>query len=200
VNYSLTLLTVLWLLFGFSHSFLADLKVKNTFYRLFGLSRTSYRVFYNISAFVFLTAILYLQIVTPSQLLYQATSFTVLLSLSLCLFGAILMMLCVIKYFKQLSGIFKESTIPKLETGGLHRFVRHPLYFGTIVFVIGLLLYFPYIKNAVAAFIVIVYTIVGAVFEEKKLVQTFGNDYKEYQQAVPMIFPWQKSKTRTSGS
>ena len=200
MNYSLTLLTVLWLFFGFSHSLLADLKVKNSFYRLFGFNYTSYRVFYNIVAFVFLTTILYLQVVTTSPLLYQPTTFTMLLSLSLCLFGATIMLLCVIKYFKQLSGMFKESTVPKLETGGLHRFVRHPLYFGTIVFVVGLLLYFPYVKNAVAAAIVIVYTIIGAVFEEKKLVQTFGNDYKEYQQAVPMIFPWRKSKTRTSGS
>ena len=198
MNYSLTLLTVLWLFFGFSHSLLADLKVKNSFYRLFGFNYTSYRVFYNIVAFVFLTTILYFQIVTASRLLYKPTTFTMLLSLSLCLFGAIIMLLCVIKYFKQLSGMFKESTVPKLETSGLHRFVRHPLYFGTIVFVVGLLLYFPYVKNAVAAAIVIVYTIIGAAFEEKKLVQTFGNDYKEYQQVVPMIFPWPKSKARTS--
>ncbi len=198
MNYSLTLLTILWLLFGISHSFLADLKVKASFYRLFGFTYAGYRVFYNIFAFIFLTAIIYLQIVTPSKLVFRSSTVTFLLSLSFCLFGAIVMVLCVFKYFKQLSGMFRESAVPKLETGGLHRFVRHPLYLGTIVFVGGLLLYFPYVKNAIAAFIVIVYTIIGAFFEEKKLLKTFGREYKDYQRVVPMIFPWPKRKSMSS--
>ena len=189
MNISLITLATLWLLFGFSHSLLADLRVKHAFYHHLGFIETSYRVFYNLFAFVFLTVLLYLQIVIDSTLIFKTTTGTVALALLIGFLGVIIMLLCILKYFKQLSGAFIESATPKLETGGLHQHVRHPLYLGTILFIIGLVIYFPYLKNFVAAFIVTGYTVVGAFFEERKLVKTFGEDYLKYQRDVPMLIP-----------
>jgi len=200
MNYSLTLLIVLWLLFGISHSLLADLRVKNALYRTFSFTPTSFRVFYNLFAFVFLTALLYLQIVIPGTLLFERTVLTESLAFLVGSVGAIIMVLCVFKYFKQLSGIFRESVTPKLETGGLHQLVRHPLYLGTILFIAGLLLYFPYLKNAIAAVIITAYTIIGTFFEERKLLKTFGKAYGKYQEEVPMIFPWPGKRNKKSAS
>lgn len=200
MKYSLTVLGLLWVVFGVSHSILADLRVKNVLYRTFKISPKTYRVFYNLFAGFFLTALAYLQVVWHSTLLFQPTTTTKLLSLVVGTAGVAIMVVCVVKYFRQLSGMFTESLIPKLETGGLHQFVRHPLYLGTIIFILGLLLYFPYVKNAIAAVIICTYTVIGALLEERKLVHTFGEAYRKYQEEVPMILPWtfSRKKKRTS--
>lgn len=88
-----------------------------------------------------------------------------------------------------MSGVFEESKTSRLHTDGLHRFVRHPLYFGTILFLLGLGLYFPTVANLVTIFIFSTYTVIGTHYEEMKLVDQFGSAYQEYQRKVPAIFP-----------
>lgn len=70
---------------------------------------------------------------------------------------------------------------------GLYRWMRHPLYTG------GLLLIWltPVMTvNTLTLIIVLsIYLVVGAVFEEHRLVQEFGEQYTAYQQQVPMLIP-----------
>jgi protein-S-isoprenylcysteine O-methyltransferase Ste14 len=79
---------------------------------------------------------------------------------------------------------------------GWNNVVRHPLYLGTIISVAGLFILLPSEKMALSAFLIFCYTLIGTVWEEKKLVDTFGDDYIKYQEDVSMLFPfrWLKQK------
>ena len=92
----------------------------------------------------------------------------------------------------QLSGLkalMQNSTSNELMITGIHKYVRHPLYAGTFVFIWGLLVFFPYFSLLVADIVITVYTLIGLRFEEQKLVREFGNDYEEYKKKVPLIMP-----------
>ena len=96
------------------------------------------------------------------------------------------------KYFFSLSGIsvfYKQQAPVVLELGGLNRYVRHPLYFGTLLFIWALFFIFPYLNNLLACCVITFYTVLGARLEEKKLVMQFGEQYISYKQRVPMLIP-----------
>jgi protein-S-isoprenylcysteine O-methyltransferase Ste14 len=106
------------------------------------------------------------------------------------------MSISILKYFMQVSGL-KELIEEKTgdESGnelmitGIHKFVRHPLYTGTFVFVWGLLIIFPYASVLIIDVIITVYTLIGLQFEERKLEREFGAAYKLYKKKVPMLIP-----------
>ena len=69
---------------------------------------------------------------------------------------------------------------PELKMNGIHKYVRHPLYSGTILFVAGLFFIFPTLSNLIAAGLLIGYILIGITFEEKKLKKEFGKAYIQY--------------------
>jgi protein-S-isoprenylcysteine O-methyltransferase Ste14 len=71
---------------------------------------------------------------------------------------------------------------------GPYRWVRHPLYF----FVIVLIWSCPDLTADRLLFNLLWtgWIIVGALLEERDLVKTFGQAYRDYQQQVPMLLPW----------
>ena len=72
-------------------------------------------------------------------------------------------------------------------TGGLHRYVRHPLYSTSLVF---LYLISPMTVNRLALVASFnVYFFIGSIFEEGKLVREFGQAYQIYQRRVPRLVP-----------
>ena len=185
-----------WILYCFFHSFLANDYIKKWIHRFTGIGVPAYRIVYNIFALVYLFVLLRFQIGLKSTLLFHPIMASKAIALLLIIFGNTIMLLCIIKYFKQLSGIYKIKGAGILQTDGLHKWVRHPLYFGTFIFLIGLVVYYPLLKNMIATSIIILYTLAGAWLEEKKLILTFGEAYKSYQQKVPMIIPGLKWHSR----
>lgn len=87
------------------------------------------------------------------------------------------------------SSIFTPVPASELKINGIHRFVRHPLYSGTILFVWGLFFVFPFLNNLIAAVLLTLYVLIGIIFEEKKLKIEFGKKYEEYISNVPMLIP-----------
>ncbi len=80
-----------------------------------------------------------------------------------------------------------------LITSGPYRYVRHPIYFFTIIEVLGCTL----IPNAFFAFslALFVYTpllLLRLFLEEKALIQKFGSTYLEYRATVPCLIPFLK--------
>jgi protein-S-isoprenylcysteine O-methyltransferase Ste14 len=71
---------------------------------------------------------------------------------------------------------------PLLNTRGLYGFVRHPMYFAWALVVFGT----PVMTGTRAAFAVIstAYLMLAIPFEERSLVQTFGDDYLRYSEQV----------------
>jgi protein-S-isoprenylcysteine O-methyltransferase Ste14 len=81
-----------------------------------------------------------------------------------------------------------------LVTSGLFRICRHPMYLTTILaWTIT-----PVMSLDRLAFIIYtcLYGSIGLVFEERKLVQIFGQAYIDYQQRVPAIIPFSIWKTK----
>lgn len=81
----------------------------------------------------------------------------------------------------------KEYTQLRFGTPILYRHVRHPLYLGWL---------FAFwatpamtIAHLVFAIATTAYIFIAIQLEEKDLIDAYGNDYKRYREAVPMILP-----------
>jgi protein-S-isoprenylcysteine O-methyltransferase Ste14 len=74
-----------------------------------------------------------------------------------------------------------------LKIKGPYRYMRHPVYFFSILF----LILRPYmdLSYLIIVFGFIVYFYFGSYYEERKLIRMFGEEYRAYQRAVPRIFP-----------
>lgn len=81
----------------------------------------------------------------------------------------------------------REYTQLRFGTPLLYRHIRHPLY-------LGWLLAFWATPNMTIAHLVFaiattLYVFMAIQFEEKDLLDTFGDDYRRYRESVPMIVP-----------
>ena len=86
----------------------------------------------------------------------------------------------------------------KLNPTGILSLIRHPWYAGGILFVWtahGSMDTAALITNVILT----AYLIVGATLEERKLVVEFGDEYRKYQQRVPMLMPvpWRRIANST---
>lgn len=79
---------------------------------------------------------------------------------------------------------YEESK--KITFKGALRVVRHPYYLSGILILWGRPLY---IKDMILNVIFTAYFIIGALNEERKLLKTFGKDYRHYKSRVPMLIP-----------
>ncbi|HEX6429829.1 MAG TPA: isoprenylcysteine carboxylmethyltransferase family protein [Niastella sp.] len=186
------ILVLLWVLFGILHSVLAAGWCKQLMQRWLGMNYKYYHFSYSVFAAVSLIGILVFQYTMHSYLLYEAPVWVKLLLCLLVLTGLFIMLVVIRKYFFSLSGIsvfYKQQPPTVLEQSGLHRYVRHPLYFGTLLLIWSLFFVFPYLNNLLACIVITLYTVWGARLEEKKLVAQFGGKYVIYKQKVPMIIP-----------
>jgi methanethiol S-methyltransferase len=183
------LLCFQWVLYCVFHSLLANNKVKNFFYSCFKISSIGYRLGFNLLSIVWLMALIYYQARIISWEIFTPNLYTGILSVTLIVIGGIIMIVCIFKYFNQLSGLPIQKISVQLQTNGMHGWVRHPLYLGTILFLAGLFILWPLMKNLLVMGIIIIYTLAGAWLEEDKLITQFGDAYLKYKEKVPMILP-----------
>ncbi len=183
------ILAVLWIIYCFFHSFLANGHVKSRVTGSLKISNATYRILYNLFALGTLGWLLYVHANINSPEIFHSNMFIKIVAGIFIVGGLSIMLACIAKYFKQLSGLFKESSQSHLQTGGMHQWVRHPLYSGTFLFLIGLALLWPLYSNALAVFVLIAYTVGGTLLEEQKLLVEYGNEYRIYKRRVPMLFP-----------
>jgi methanethiol S-methyltransferase len=187
------ILAFAWVVYCVLHSVLAAASVKTVMGKWLGKNFRYYRFAYTIFSFVGLVAILLYQVNITSPLLFQSNGIVQWTGIIFAAFGASFVLLNIFKYFMQLSGVqwlTQENPAAKLERKGFHKYVRHPLYLSTFVFIWGLWLVYPYLSLLIANVIITIYTLIGIGFEEKKLINEFGDEYKTYQQEVPKIIPW----------
>jgi methanethiol S-methyltransferase len=190
------ILAMLWTVYCVLHSMLASEWIKK---KLRSKMRNYkwYRLWYTLFAFVFLIAIVYFQLDLRTTELFKPGNFLFVSGIIISSAGIILMLICIRKYFMNLSGLRSlvvESFSGQLEITGIHKYLRHPLYLGTFMFIWGLLLVFPYLSLLIMDVIVTVYTLVGIELEERKLIAEFGEDYLHYRKSVPKLIPSFKSK------
>ena len=186
------LLAGAWIVYCVLHSVLASVTIKQILQKKVPRFFRLYRFAYTLFSFFGLVAILFYQFNIHSALLFVPPVWIQYLGAVIMGAGAVLMAILIWKYFMQLSGVkwlYKEEVSSKLEISGIHQYVRHPLYLGTFAFVWGWFLISPHISFLIACIIITVYTMIGLIFEEEKLILEFGDDYIQYMKNVPKIIP-----------
>ena len=188
------LLVLFWMVYVFLHSFLVTPGTKQKAKSWLGKRFIYYRLFYNIFSALTLALLLWFQLSIPTLAIFNRSTLSVIAGCLISLTGLVIMIVCIRKYFFSLSGLQElvlEQTYTSgpLLVNGLHRYVRHPLYLGTFLFIWGLWLVFPYLNHLLANIVITVYTLIGIKLEERKLISSFGDDYLEYKKCVPMIVP-----------
>ena len=78
----------------------------------------------------------------------------------------------------------------ELVTGGAYGFVRHPVYLAALLVWLGLAVgYLSGTAFVVTALYVIPIYLLYIHSEEDMMLETFGDAYREYRHAVPMLVP-----------
>lgn len=181
-----------WIIFGIVHSVFAADIVKHFTKRLMKNSFRFYRLSYSVVATAMISYILYFNFTIVTIELWQATLIEKIISAVTGTIGLLVMTACIRKYFFDLSGIdvfFKRKATDSLQVNGLNKYVRHPLYAGTLLFAWSFFFWQPLLSNLISCVCITLYTVIGAYFEERRLIKTFGDDYKNYAAKVPMIIP-----------
>jgi protein-S-isoprenylcysteine O-methyltransferase Ste14 len=182
-----------WLIFCLLHSVLASEKSKAFFGDRMGSNYKYYRLIYSVVALVTLGAVLAWQFSIHPFYLGINPYFKFIVAIPVGMVGAILMGASIRKYFYKLSGVevFYHQPGPSvLETRGVHKIVRHPLYAGTLLVLWAIFLWFPTLANLIACVMITAYVRIGIVFEERKLTKMFGSQYEVYKRGTPMLFPY----------
>lgn len=184
----------LWIFFGLTHSLLAASWWKRWVEHRLGAYFKYYRLLYSFFALLLLMAIVIYELQLPATWLWRVPLVIQIAGIILALAGLTIMGICMRRYFFYLSGIDvlfpqKQATMG-LATGGLNRYVRHPLYFGTLLALWSFFLLFPDLHYLITCSMITLYTWIGTLWEEKKLRQEFGEEYVGYQKKVPMLIPF----------
>jgi len=186
-----------FLLFGGLHSLLASLRAKALAARWFGdAGRLGYRLFFNLSALLSFAPILALVALLPDRRIYAIPLPWALLTGALQLAAALGMLVSVLQthplHFLGLEQLARPESAGdhprELVVRGAYRYVRHPLYFFSLV----ILWLTPLMSWNVLAFNLgtTAYMALGAwLLEEPKLIQAFGEQYRAYRQSTPMLIP-----------
>lgn len=173
------------------HSFLAVPSVKESVIRRAGLNPSAYRLVYNmISLLVFgwvmaanrHSYILY-EVPGVARYVFYLMQAMLLAALASCLVNTGLIT------FLGLDALAPEAgkRPPALITKGWYGIVRHPLYFLSMLFMF--LNPVMTVRWMTLACLGSLYFVVGALIEEKRLSEGFGEEYLRYRQAVPFLVP-----------
>ena len=90
---------------------------------------------------------------------------------------------------KAFLGIGSMEKEEDFRTDGLLQHVRHPLYSGLILLLIGYFFFNPITSTGFSGGMMILYIIIGIQFEERKLIKRFGDKYIVYKKKTPMLIP-----------
>lgn len=183
----------LWLSFALGHSILASETIKSAAKSTFG---RGYRLAYNSVAVAHIGTVLLIGRLFLSDL---EASFGLPLWLRGILIGvqiggAIILVLALRQYdlglflgTKQVRDPTAGQTVEPLKTDGLNGWVRHPLYFGAHLLLWGGVSDPFTLATAVWASL---YFWIGGRYEERRLVDLYGEAYRDYQKTVPFQLPW----------
>ncbi len=202
IDYVLDVIIIIFLffIFGYTHSLLASNKFKRFLVPKLGNKIAFYRLGYNLVS-LFTLYFLFEISPKPDIVIYDLPSpydIIILIPQFLSLAG----LFWSFNYFsgneflgirqikRYLNKDYNADELDEkltLKISGPYKYSRHPVYFFSILF----LLLRPIMDLFyVTVFICsLAYFYIGSIYEEKKLVENFGEVYKDYQNKVPRIFP-----------
>jgi protein-S-isoprenylcysteine O-methyltransferase Ste14 len=190
-------MSVFWLVlailaWGVVHSLLASLAFKNAIRARLGAGPMRlYRLGYNVFALVSFLPVLWLAAILPDWSLYKVPASWSAFMLAGQALAVLLLVIGVLQTdtfsFIGLRQLVREEKPASLVTSGLYRYVRHPLYTA------GLLILWlspgMTVNSLTMTLALTGYIVIGALFEERKLLREFGSAYADYRRTTPMLVP-----------
>jgi methanethiol S-methyltransferase len=185
---SYIILSILWILYFTLHSVLAADRVKSFFQRVLRKGYRFYRIIYSLISTIGLLALLVVNASISPSILFQRNGVIRYLSLMLATVGIIIISRAFREYrFISFIGLKGEDT--EFRRTGILQHVRHPIYSGTILIVLGFFLFNPTLATLISVGFIFAYLPIGIYLEEQKLMKQFGDQYLSYRKEVPSIFP-----------
>jgi methanethiol S-methyltransferase len=187
-------LIILWLLFFVSHSFFAATGVKNYFAKTIGNVFKYYRFAYSLLSLILLILIIGQLFTTESDVIFNGNTVTQVVGITLLLAGLYIMYSVFLKidFFSFIGMSARDESPHGLITEGWYKVVRHPLYWGTFLFLMGILFLKPTFMVFISVVLAVIYIIIGIEFEEKKLRETLGKAYIDYafnkKKFIPFVY------------
>jgi len=158
-----------------------------------------YRLIYNIISIITFVPLMAVAALLPDQPLYRFPNWLIPITTLLQVICVIAVLLAVIQVdlwsfvglrqlLRWLESANKTDSPARLIRSGMFAFMRHPIYFFSLV---ALWLMPVMSLNTFTLFVCFtIYFWVGSIYEERKLVAEFGEEYKQHQQKVPRIVPF----------
>lgn len=179
------------LVFGLQHSGLSALKVKHAIIDRFG-KRGYHNIFTGTAIIAFLFSFLMIGFWDWLYFILNPQAIHLPLFIVGIICGAIGVWLA-----KRASAVISVSTVadmrddrtPELITEGLYAKIRHPLYLATLLIFASLALLYPFLTVVVYSALMIVYLLIGAYLEERKLIIYYGAEYEKYKEKAGFILP-----------
>jgi protein-S-isoprenylcysteine O-methyltransferase Ste14 len=100
---------------------------------------------------------------------------------------------CLIAWYLSRQGlnvVFKEQRAEaEVISTGVFRFMRHPIYFSEVLLYLGLLMFSLSLLAVVVWVFAIIFLYFLSRYEERLLLEAFGQSYRDYMTEVPMWIP-----------
>jgi protein-S-isoprenylcysteine O-methyltransferase Ste14 len=182
------------------HSWLATTRVKHSVAQSVGSEAArAYRLVYNVVSVVSFVPVAWLLWSLPDRPLYEIPTPWAIgmraIQVAAVVLAAVTLFQTGAFAFAGLSQILGETDNAGLSTTGFYRVVRHPLYLFGLIFI--WLAPSMTLNQLVVTIVFSGYFFVGAVLEERRLVQEFGEAYITYRAKTPMILPRLRRRPRT---
>lgn len=189
------------LLYGLVHSLLAGQQMKVAVRKRIGerAYQGLYRITYNLFAVLSILPILILIAKRPGENVWsfhERWEAPLLIIRVIALIGFlvsslhidILRFLGIRQLFAHVNGDPLPLPEEKLNTSGVYRLVRHPLYLFSLMLIWPVMTmsegYFGFCIGAT------IYLAVGSLYEERRMVGYFGEEYIQYRSRVPWMLPF----------
>lgn len=172
-----------WIVYFAMHSLLASRAIKQRFHF------AGYRLVYVIVSVAGLLILLLYNGSIEAVHFFASKGFPRYASLLLTTVGVMIIQSSFRQYsIKGFVGMKREETA-ELKTDGILGYIRHPIYSGTILVIVGFFLFIPNLPTLASCVCMLLYLPIGIYLEEKKLIAIYGNAYLEYRSKVPALFP-----------
>lgn len=188
---NIAFLLLAWSVYFYLHSLLADTAIKAFIIKQLSIpSEHSYRIGYNLFAILGILILCWLQFSISADLLFKTSLTSNYIAFIIMAMGLAFMIVSIKNYdWKGFIGLTNEKR-HSLVIGGMNKYVRHPLYSTTLLFVCGFFIWQPYTKNVLLVLLMFIYLLIGIFYEERKLVKIYGTAYQDYQKRVKKLIPF----------
>jgi len=184
------ILSMSWIVYFVIHSVLAAERIKQRLIARYRLDLQRYRMLYVVIATLLLLIPLWLTFRQPSALLWSWQGSMAVIMNIIALLGIGGFILSMRYYdglaFLGLKPFQTENAEQALILSPLHRYVRHPWYFFSLLIIWSRDMSVAWLITCTA---VTIYFIIGSKLEEDKLILYFGEQYRNYQKKVPGLLP-----------